>query len=113
MKLQVSHGGAPAGTYLAQFVGVDTTNSNDFGPGLRWKFIVTQGELVGRMLSRVTGDKPTPANSCGKLLAGMLGQPLIVDKELDPDQFIGRSFLVVVAPSKTGQTRIEAVIPAP
>lgn len=36
MKLTVSSGGVPAGSYLSKFVGVERI-TNDFGPGLVWQ----------------------------------------------------------------------------
>jgi hypothetical protein len=112
MKLKVTSGGVPPGNYTATFAGVDPATHDKYGPGLRWKFTITAGPCAGKVASRVTGQSPSAKNGCGKILSGLLGRPLEVDEEIDPQEFVNRSYLVVVSAGETG-TYVDAVIPTP
>jgi hypothetical protein len=59
----------------------------------------------------VTGLVPSPKNCCGKMLAGLLGRAVQEKEQIDPDTFIGRKFMIVVAAGQGGGTRVEAVVP--
>jgi hypothetical protein len=113
VKLKVSPGSVPLGNYAAQFSGIESTTNERYGEGLRWKFVVSQGPQAGQVASRVTGLKPSPKNGCGKMLTGLVGRPLDLEEEIEVDQYIGRSYLIVVAPSENGGSKIDTVIPAP
>jgi hypothetical protein len=114
--LTVSEGGVPPGTYAATFLGVEPQPENKdrgFPPGLRWRFKITSGTLAGQIASRVTGPAPSPKNSCGKMLASLLGRQLTPQEQIDPQKLVGQPFTVVVAAGQLGGTRVEAVVPAP
>src|SRR5262245_15571090 len=114
MKLKVSAGsGPPAGSYVARFEGVEQTQHETYGEGLRWKFKVLQGPQAGQLASRTTGLKPSAKNGCGKVLAGLVGRALDLDEEIDIVQYVGRTYLIVVQAGEKGGTRVEAVIAAP
>lgn len=114
MKLKISAGSVPAGSYSAKFVGVEPFQSKDgkYGDGLRWKFQIVGGSLNGQVASRITGPTPSPKNSCGQVLSGMLGKSLQADQEFDIDLLVGRTFLIVVKATANG-TRIETVVELP
>lgn len=110
--LKVSAGGVPAGSYLARFVGLETT-TNDIGEGLRWIFEVTAGPHTGAKASRITSPSPTLKNACGKMLAGVTGRGLAPEESVNLDAFLGRIYLVVVVNTDSGATRIDSVSPPP
>jgi hypothetical protein len=110
--LKVSAGGVPAGSYLAKFTGVEPTN-NDYGDGLRWQFEVLNGEHKGLGTSRTTGNRPTLKNSAGKMLAGLAGSTLTPGVEFEPGKFVGHTYLIVVANTESGSTRVESVSAPP
>jgi hypothetical protein len=110
--LKVSAGGVPAGSYLAKFTGIEATN-NDYGDGLRWQFEVLNGENKGLQTSRTTSNKPTLKNSAGKLLAGLAGGALTPGMEIDPIKFVSQTYLIVVANTESGSTRVESVTAPP
>jgi hypothetical protein len=112
MKLLVSQGGAPPGSYLARFESVEAV-TNDFGDGLKWWFEIVGGPHAGCKTSGITARKPTLKNSCGKLVSGILGTPLSNDMEIDLAAYFGQQFLVVVAQGKTGGTYVSAVTRPP
>lgn len=112
MKLKVSSGGVPIGSYTAQFKSFESVE-NDFGAGLKWSFEITAGPCAGMSASRTTSVCPTSKNACGKLLSGITGFPLTVGTEIDVSSYIGRTYLIVVAETQNGSTRVEAVTPLP
>jgi hypothetical protein len=112
----VSSGGVPAGSYTGTFAGVEPQPENKergYPAGLRWIFKVDSGPQAGQTASRITGSTPSPKNSCGKLLSGLIGRALKEGEQLDPDQWIGKRYMLVVAASQGGGTRVEAIVPMP
>jgi hypothetical protein len=112
MKLTVTSGGVPPGSYTARLTAVERVQNEQYGPGLKLVFTVTAGKYSGQRSARTTGSEPTPRNSLGRMLSGMLGRPLTPNEEVDIDDLIGREYLIVVAATDTGATRVEtAVLP--
>lgn len=110
MKLTVSNGGVAPGSYYADFVGVKEV-TNDYGAGLQWEWRVA---ATGQAITRITQDKPTPKNACGRILAGLTGSALAIGGEIDLDRFIGKRYIVIVAQTKeNGSSRVESVSPMP
>jgi len=112
MKLVVSSGGVPAGSYLARFVGVESID-NDYGPGLSWQWEVLTGPHTGQMVRRITTVTPSVKNACGKVLSGLVGKPVAAGEELNVAESVGNSYLVIVAETTNGGTRVETVTTAP
>jgi len=112
MKLVVSSGGVPAGSYLTKFVGLESI-TNDFGPGLSWEWEVLNGPHAGQTVRRITTVTPTSKNACGKILSGVIGKSLAVGEELDLSKYVGKTYLVVVGETDRGGSRVESVTPAP
>jgi hypothetical protein len=111
MFLTVSNGGPPPGHYLAKFTGIESVTHEEYGPGVKWKWEILQGEHAGKMAARTTGTAASVKNACGKMLAGVLGRELKQGEQVDLDQLVGREFLIVVAPTEGGSTRVEAAVP--
>lgn len=113
MEFTMGAGQVPAGSFVATFVGVEQTpgdQAKGYGPGLKWKFQIQQGPESGKIASRTTGTSPTHANACGKMLLGVLGRTLGQGEKANIANYVGRKYLIVVAPSgANGATRIEAV----
>ena len=111
--LTVSSGeGVPAGSYWATFAGVEPVN-NEFGDGLRWQFQVASGPHKGSKTSRTTQPKPSPKNGCGKVLMGLLGRSLNAGETFDVEQFVGKTYLIVVAQTENGGSRVDSVTQPP
>jgi hypothetical protein len=114
--LTVGAGGIPVGSYTATFSGIEAQPANTekgYGAGIRWKFAIDAGQYSGQSASRITGSSPTPKNGCGKMLGGLIGRALKEGEQIDPDSFIGKRYMLVVAASQGGGTRVEAVVPVP
>jgi hypothetical protein len=113
MKLTVSAGGVPAGNYVAKFKGIEPyqDKENKYGEGLRWTWQVEKGPHAGQTASRITGCSPSPKNACGKILSGLLNRPVQPSEEVDINDFVGKSYLIVVGAAESG-TRVETVLEA-
>jgi hypothetical protein len=112
----VSSGGVPAGSYTGTFAGTEIQPENKekgYSVGTRWKFTIDAGPYAGQTTSRITGSTASSKNSCGKMLAGLLGRALKEGEQIDPEQFVGKRFMIVVAAGQGGGTRVEAVVPMP
>ena len=105
-------GGPPAGFYKGTFRNVEITEHEEFGPGLKFIFEVSEGEHKGEQATRITGDSPTPKNSAGRMISGISGEMLTPGKVVDLAPFVGREFLIQVEDTKGGNgTRIATVMP--
>jgi hypothetical protein len=114
--LTVSGGGVPVGSYTGKFAGTEEVPENPdrgYGPGRRWKFAIDTGPHEGQTVSRVTGQTPSVKNACGKMLSGVIGRALKEYEQIDPDMYVGRRYMLVVAAGQEGGTRVEAVVPMP
>ncbi len=112
MQLKIENPNLPPGQYLAVFEDVTPTNHDKYGPGLLWSFRVTHGDESGRKAQRTTKPNPTPRNSCGKFLAGLVGGMPQEGQVVDTDACIGRQYRITIADTNTpGITRIEHVQP--
>jgi hypothetical protein len=123
MRMRESKFGAPAGIYQARFDGVQDMpprnppmmgkDGRPMPDGIEWQFTVLGGEHDGQVIGRITGKEPTTANACGVLLSGIFGRPIRSDEDVDPNQFRGKTYQVVVGPSKTdpNKTYVVQVVP--
>ena len=59
----------------------------------------------------MTGPTPSPKNGCGKMLAGLIGRALLEGEQVDPDQYAGKRYMLVVAAGQGGGTRVKAIVP--
>ena len=105
-------GGPPAGNYKAKFVGVEQHDHEQYGPGLRWKWEITEGPQAGVIASRITSPNPTTGNAAGKLIAGMTGQTLAGGQNISVKECVGQPFMLSVQQTKSGSgTRVESAMP--
>ena len=114
LQFQIEAGGStvPAGAFRATFTGVEDTDHEEYGAGLRFRFEVVGGGHAGEETSRITGTRPTPKNALGKILAGLTGSGLEVGQDVDIEACIGKQYLVNICETKSGSTRVESVIRA-
>src|SRR5262245_2222490 len=98
--LTVSQGGVPLGNYPgAEFIGTEVQPANPekkFEAGIKWKWKIHGGPCDGQIATRITGPVPTPKNACGKVLSGLIGRALAPGESIDPDQYIGEHYLLIV-----------------
>lgn len=112
MKLTISSGSVPAGSYVAAFKGVEPVK-NEYGDGLSWRWEVTKGPLAGQSAGRTTNNRLSPKTNGGRILAGLHGKPVSPGEQVDTDAFVGKEYLIVVIDCPSGGTRVESVTIAP
>lgn len=113
--MTVGSGAIPAGNYALSFMGCEVQPENKekgYAVGTRFKFTIdSPGPVFGQTASRVTGNVPNPQNACGRMLAGLIGHALKEREQIDPDAYIGKKYIGIVAISKGGGTRVETIVP--
>ena len=113
MKATIRNNVLPIGHYQVDFEGIEVCESDDYGPGWKWSFIVAEGEFEGRSVSRFTSDLPTPKNSCGRFLAGLAGKSPFDGLDVDTDDFLGARYIAVVEATSSGKSsRVGSIVPA-
>jgi hypothetical protein len=105
-------GGPPAGFYKATFRTVEETSHEEFGPGLKFVFEVSEGDHKSELATRITSAEPTPKNAAGRMISGISGETLAPEKNVDLAPFVGKEYLLQVEDTKNGNgTRISTVMP--
>jgi hypothetical protein len=114
LQFEVKAGaGVPAGFYRARFLGVDPTEHEEYGAGLKFVFEVVEGPHKGESATRITSTQPTPKNACGRMLAGITGEPLAPGAKIDLGPFVGKEYLLQVEGVANGNgTRVATAMPA-
>jgi hypothetical protein len=106
----------PEGSYYAEFQGVEEYEDAQkrYEPGVKWTWRVTQpGEHQGKTLARITGQKPTPNNACGKMIIALLGRTPKEGDALDLTGLVGKRYLCQVVKTTSGGVRVENVTRLP
>lgn len=101
----------PVGVYDAKFVGIERTTHPEFGDGLRFEWCISGGKCNGKSAYRTTGTTPTPRNGAGKMLAALAGTSPIDGLSIDADEFVGKTYVVVVEATESGSTRVGSIMP--
>lgn len=114
MKFRVKQsGGPPPGIYRATFQTVEDTEHPEFGAGLKFDFLIEEGDCAGQHATRITSCTPTPKNAAGRMMAGIIGGAITPETDVDLAPYVGNMFLVQVEETKAGgSTRIATVLPA-
>ena len=112
MRATIRRNVLPLGQYLCEFTGAEECENELYGPGWKWTFEVIAGEHEGRKALRVTGNEPSPRNVCGRFLAALAGKTPQDGLDLDTDNFIGRTYHVMIESCGNGDsTRIASFVP--
>ena len=113
LQFEIVQGGStvPAGIFKMAFQTVEPTSHDEFGPGLKFCFEVIDGEHAGEQATRITSDKPSPKNSAGRMITGIVGRSISPGENIDLAFYVGKKYLVQVEDAKGGGTRIATVMP--
>lgn len=105
----------PEGEYLGKLLAVEEwkENADKYGPAIRFVWEITRGDFQNQEVTRITGTRVTKKTALGKLLRGLKGGAIEPGEEIDPTQFIGREYLLTVAETDSGSTRVESAISPP
>ena len=103
--------GAPAGAYTAVFAGVEPKEATgEMGPGYTWRWRIATGAHTGKSVQRITGQSPSPSNACGRILSAIAGKTLGEGEDFRLEDYIGKSYMVVVQATPSGGTRVETAV---
>ena len=100
----------PVGGYRTKFLRVEEAEgSPQYGPALRWCFEITDGTMVGKLATALTGQRFTAKTNAGKLLSQLQGKPLEKGQTVDLSQFVGQVFAANVVETESGSTKVDSV----
>ena len=101
----------PAGVYTpCVFKALEECETSK-GKAYRWKFDVPDGKAISELSDRE--HPPTDRNKTGRFLAALAGKPLAVGTSVEPNDYVGRKYLIVVSPKPgtDGKTGIATFSP--
>ena len=104
--LTVVAGSVPPGSYMATFVGYKAV-TNKLGPALEWSWQIVSSSHAKAIARRLTDTKVSPGNATGKIISGLLGRALSIGETPDLGTCIGKVYLIVVATTSNGGSRVE------
>jgi hypothetical protein len=106
----------PEGTYNSEFIGTEEIASKygDDGKAIAWRFKILDNGNAGKVVSKVSGTKPTPKNKCGKTLIALLGKTPGVGESVSVKDCVGKRYALQVVKNPNGDgTIIENVFRLP
>jgi hypothetical protein len=80
----------PVGNYKLQFRGVEECETK-VGHSYKWTF---------------ANKPPSTKNKMGRWLSALANKPITAGTTINPDDYIGKTYLVIVEPNDNGGTRI-------
>ncbi len=96
--------GVPAGTYRAKFKEVSPLTTKN-GNAYRWVFQADDGKTISALSD--AENPPTTKNKTGRWLSALSGKPLTAGVSVNPTDYVGRNYLVIVSPAENGKTKLE------
>jgi hypothetical protein len=102
----------PAGVYQPCIFKALEECETSKGKAYRWRFETPDNKPITELSDRE--HPPTERNKTGRFLAALAGKPPVVGTAVEPNDFVGRKYLVVVSPkagATNGQTGIATFSP--
>ncbi len=84
------------GEYEAVFDGYEDVEKAKFGPTIKLKFRITEGEYKDTVIDMLASAKLTPKTKFGQVVSTLKGGELKVDEELDLESLVGTPCTIVV-----------------
>ncbi|MCR9197315.1 MAG: hypothetical protein NXI04_01605 [Planctomycetaceae bacterium] len=100
-----ANSGVPAGGYPAEFIGAEAFE-NDYGPGVRLKWRVLEGDHTGTETSRIVSQKLSPKSNLCKFVKSLKGADIEAGEQIDLMAYAGTRGLIVVEETESGSTRV-------
>ncbi len=120
MIVEVSASGSsvPAGSYLARFDKVETTEFTDKKTGtkepkLKWWFVIASGKYTNQRLGTLTGVDVRPTTQAGRFVTGVVGKQIETGQKINLEECYGKTCLIVTEQSDSGFSKIKSVSPPP
>lgn len=67
-----------------------------YGPSLKWEFVCVDGPNSGKPASVLTANRPSPKNSCLRMISGLAGKPIGEHEEIDTNRYLNRYYRIVI-----------------
>jgi len=100
----------PCGAHRVVFKGLTPLETSK-GEAYRWTFEVVDGDLKGKTASDLSDRKVTTLNKTGRWLCALSGKPLADGTQINPDDYVGKKYLVVVEAKEGGRNKIATFTP--
>ena len=97
----------PTGNYQGTFNGIEEITGN-YGQDYKWSFTLDDGR---NLTAFCPAKSPTVKNKFGKFLAAIAKQPLKAGVVVNPEDYIGQRYMLIIqphpTPSNPDNTRLE------
>ena len=103
--------GVPVSSYRVKFVKWEQSVHDQYGDRVMFVFVVIGGSEDGEETYRFTSAKLTQKTALGKIASGMAGRKLKKGDDFNPDDYVGKQYLAIVAETESGSTRVESLLP--
>ena len=111
MRFTMNAGGIPAGHYHAEFAGAESfENESDYGPAVRLKWKVIDGEHADAEASRICSQKLSRKSNLYGFVRSLKGLDVEPGEEVDLQSYVGTKGLVVVEEIDSGATRVASFL---
>jgi hypothetical protein len=100
----------PPGAHKAVFKALMPCETSK-GEAFRWVFEVVEGDHKGKIASDLSDRKVTTLNKCGRWLCALSGKPLADGTSVNPDDYVGKKYLVIVEAKENGRNKIATFTP--
>jgi hypothetical protein len=98
-----SYESLPAGLYRGTFASVEADETSK-GKAWKWKFHVNDPKASGKTVQEFSDAErpPTVRNKTGRFLMALAGKALSEGTGIDPDQYVGKTYMLVIEPRQDG-----------
>ena len=100
----------PVAAYKSVFRGLTPTETSK-GEAFRWVFEVFEGEHKGKTISDLSDRKAATLNKTGRWLCALSGKSLVDGTEVNPDDYVGKKYLVIVEAKENGHNKVATFTP--
>ena len=94
----------PIGMYAVAFKGIEEVKLPDGSPKWRIAYEVQSGPSAGKIASALVDKTINPNTLSGRLIAGILGRPIVAGENVQAaiEACVGKSYVVSVQPGPKG-----------
>lgn len=110
MSFVMKSAGVPVGQYRAKFSSWEESVHEEYGDRVLFEFEIVDGKEKGNKSTRFTSAKMSPKSALCKIAKGLSGKAFEPGDNFDPNDYVGREYLILVSETDSGSTRVESVI---
>lgn len=110
MAFTMKSAGVPVGQYRAKFSSWEQSVHEEYGDRVLFEFQILEGKEKDNKATRFTSAKMSPKSALCKMAKGLSGHAFEPGDHFDPDDYLNKEYLIIVAETDSGATRVESVI---